>query len=163
MLSKLSRFLTIATLTTLTCVITHPANAKPADMDVNAAEMESVSSLNLDELINEAYWQNTGDFWEDTNPGGQLNTIFGWGSFPLGSFPENEISRDGLLIYTIVADYFKQLQEREPTIRTRDLANPFDASIRDGIIDPEPEPTLVPTPYQMNEPIPESQPVRGLY
>ena len=160
MLSKLSRFLTIATLTTLTCVITHPADAQPSNTDVNT-DMETVSTLNLDELINEAFWEHSGDFFESSRPAGQLNTIFGWNNGPLGAFPENDINRDAMLIYAILGDYYKKLQEREPSIRTRDLENPFNASVRDGFIDPEPE--FVPTRYQRNEPIPENEPVRGLW
>lgn len=64
--------------------------------------------------------------------GGQLNTIFGWRKFPQGSYPENNITEDGLLLYAILSDYFRQLQEREPIIRTRDLANPFDTSLREN-------------------------------
>ena len=167
MLSKLSRFLTIATLTTLTCVITHPVNAETAEMEVitPTTEMETSPRFNFEELINEAFWQNDGDFFQESRPGGQLDTIFGWGSFPQGSFPENQITRDGLLIYTLVTDYYKQLQEREPTLRTRDLDNPFDSSLRDGFISSTPvtEIRIIERRYPTPEPVPQSEPVRGLW
>ena len=157
MLSKLSRFLTIATLTTLTCVITHPANAQ-------STEMEAVETYNnIPELFNESFWDYSGDYWESSRPAGQLNTIFGWNSGPLGAFPENDLARDGLLIYAIVADYWKQLQENDPILRTRDLDNPFDTSLRDDPIAPVPSPPVVERLYPMTEPIPESEPVRGLW
>ena len=158
MFSKLSRFLTIATLTTLTCVITHPVNAQSTEMEV----VETYN--NIPELFNESFWDYSGDFWESSRPAGQLNTIFGWNSGPLGAFPENDLARDGLLIYAIVADYWKQLQENDPILRTRDLDNPFDTSLRDVMSDStmSPEPVFEPQ-YPMTEPIPESEPVRGLW
>ena len=161
MLSKLSRFLTIATLTTLTCVITHPANSQTTE---TTGMTPTTSNLNVSELINQAYWQNGGTFFNESKPRGVLNTMFGWRSFPQGSFPENQITKDGLLIYTIVTDYYKQLQEKDPTIRTRDLANPFDTSLREMplTVTAEPIPTrrIVERQY---EPMPVSEPVRGLW
>ncbi|AFZ52194.1 hypothetical protein WEU38_00175 [Cyanobacterium aponinum AL20118] len=132
MLSKFSRFLTIAALTTLTCVITHPSSAQPETSEMGE-EIEIVTvPLTINQLVNEAFWENSGDFFEQASMGGQLNTIFGWRKFPQGSYPENNITEDGLLLYAILSDYFRQLQEREPIIRTRDLANPFDTSLREN-------------------------------
>lgn len=142
MLSKISHFVAIATLTTLTCVITHPSQAQTPDSESSPTE-EIVENrvLNMNELINRAFFQNSGDFFEQASMSGQLNTIFGWrdfpagdsriGDFPQGSFPENNITRDALLLNAILADYFKQSQEREPTIRTKDLPSPFSCSVAD--------------------------------
>jgi hypothetical protein len=165
MLSKLSRFLTIATLTTLTCVITHPAQAEQnADMTFSYTD-----EYNVEEMVNEAFWRNGGNFYDDTKPGAFFDTMFGWGSFPQGTYPENEIARDGLLIYTIMNDYFKQLQEDHPTLRTRDLENPYETSLREQPMPPVyTSPVVERTPVyqrqQYQEPVaPPSQPVRGLY
>ncbi len=68
-------------------------------------------------------------FTVNLEPRGFLNTMFGWKSFPQGSYPENQITEDSLMMYTILTDYYKQLSETNPTIRTRDLANPFDTSV----------------------------------
>ncbi|MBL1210873.1 hypothetical protein [Geminocystis sp. GBBB08] len=133
MLSKISRFFVIASLTTLTSVIANPSEAKP----VNTTESQEVeipesnSPLNMNELINRAFSENSGTFYEASGIAGQLNTILGWRNFPQGSFPENNITQDGLLLHTIMSDYFKQLQQREPIIRTRDFPNPFDSSLND--------------------------------
>ena len=163
MLSKLSRFLTIATLTTLTCVITHPANADNHDADM----MTPTSALeyNVEETFTRAF-RRDGDFFESTRPGRYFNdTMFGLRRWFLGSYPENEMARDALLVYAIMDDYFKQLQEDNPTIRTRDLANPFDLSLRDDLdtfVEDDPVPVYEPQ-YQMDEPEPPTPPVRGLY
>lgn len=130
MLSKFSRFLTFATITTLTCVIAHPSSAQ-VENSPQKEEMEIVNPrLNVDRLIDQAFWQNSGDFFEQATILGQMNTIFGWRSFPQGSFPENNNTKDTLLTTTIVQDYFYQLSQREPTIRTKDFPNPFNTSLR---------------------------------
>lgn len=138
MLSKFSRFLTIAALTTLTCVIAHPSSAHHPPSQNEKSEMsEEVEMVNIplsvDRLFNQAFWEHSGDFFEQSSIGGQLNTILGWRRFPEGSYPENNITQDALLLYAIMDDYFRQLKQREPTIRTRDLANPFDTSLRESL------------------------------
>ena len=132
MLSKFSRFLTIAALTTLTCVIAHPSSAQMNNSDVSQEGDEVNLPLSVDRLINEAFWEHSGDFFRQASMEGQMNVIFGWERFPQGSYPENNITEDGLLLYAIMDDYFRQLREKEPTIRTRDLANPFDTSLREN-------------------------------
>lgn len=121
----------IATLTTLTCIITNPTEAQTINSDKSATieVVEDTTLLNMNELVNQAFSQNSGDFFQQADLSGQLNTIFGWSNFPQGSFPENNITRDGLLLNAILADYFKQLQQGEPTMRTRDIPNPFDSSV----------------------------------
>ena len=169
MLSKLSRFLTIATLTTLTCVMIHPANAKD-HVDHNDFD----TTLNVEELINEVSWRRDGDFFEDVKPSGFLDTMFGWSSFPLGSYPETEITRDALILYTIMNDYYKQQQEDDPVLRTRDLPNPFTTSLRDEPLPPIPDNPIIKRqstfqqfqrtkPIPQTEPIPQQETIRGLY
>ncbi len=136
MLLKFSRYLAIAALTTLTCVMTNQAQAQEQNPNLLAPTSLSIdvirpgSPLSLPELMNQAFWENSGDFFEQASALGQLNFIFGWGDFPEGSYAENSVARDSLLMYVIVSDYFKQLQRREPTIRTKDLTNPFDTSVQ---------------------------------
>jgi hypothetical protein len=138
MLFKFSRYLTIAALATLTCVITNQVQAQENNPNLLAPTSLSVdvirpgSTLNLSGLMNQAFWQNSGDFFDQASIVGQLNFLFGWGNFPEGSFAENSVARDSLLMYVIVSDYFKQLQQREPTIRTRDINNPFETSVQEN-------------------------------
>lgn len=101
-----------------------------AQTPVNVDVIRPGSPINLNELMNQAFWQNTGNFFEQAAIPGQLNFLFGWKDFPEGSFSDNDVTKDSLLINTIMKDYFKQLTEREPTIRTKDIPNPFDTSIQ---------------------------------
>jgi len=138
MFPKLFRFATIASMTTLTCLIANKSTlAQPNDpslLQPTTLSIDSVrpgSPLNLSELMNQAYWQNSGTFFEQSTSLGHLEFIFGWAGFPEGSYSENSIARDSLLMNIIVRDYFKQLQQREPNIRTRDLPNPFNTSVKE--------------------------------
>lgn len=132
MLSKISRFVAIATLTTLTCVITNPPSAKPVDTS-KTTEIQTLEShpISLERLVNEAFSWHSGDFFEGASIAGQINTIVGMGSFPQGSFPENNITNDGLLLNAIIYDYFRQLKEGDPTLRTQDLPSPFGTSLKE--------------------------------
>lgn len=135
MLLKFSRYLTITAITVLSCIVTNQAQAQEFTSDIlestslSSDVTEPDSPLNLSELINQAYWENSGDFFESSTILGQLNFILGWRNFPEGSYAENSIARDSLLMTIIVNDYFKQLQQREPTIRTKDLPSPFNSSV----------------------------------
>lgn len=131
MLSKISRFVAIATLTTLTCVITNPTSAKPVDSS-QSAEVETVEyrPMNMSRLIDQAFSTHGGTFFEGASLAGQIDTILGMRSFPQGSFPENNVTNDGLLLNVIMYDYFRQLKEDDPTIRTKDLPSPFDTSLK---------------------------------
>ena len=84
MLSKLSRFLTIATLTTVTCIITHPSNAKIVEIENSQS---TNNSFKVEKLIDRNYIQT------------QVS-------------PSKEIDHDGLLLYAIVADYYNKEQEK---------------------------------------------------
>lgn len=84
---------------------------------------------NLSELFNRAFSHNTGTFHDITSISGQINNIFGARTFP-GSYLDNQIARDGKLVETLYY-YFHQQEFSKPSIRTQDLANPYDSSIQE--------------------------------
>ncbi len=88
------------------------------------------NEMPLAEAFNRAFFNSTGRFFESTGISGQLNTIFGWRTFP-GSFPENQITSDGLVIQTIYSDALQQ-QAGDSKIFTRDLPNPFNTSLQEN-------------------------------
>lgn len=134
MFNKFTRWITILGLSAISTIWianlnSHKVNAQtppPVGVDV----IKPASQLNVSELMSKAFNENTGDFFEQSTIGGQLNLFFGWREFPEGSYSDNSINRDSQLIYLINKDYFKQLTQSEPTIRTEDLPNPFDTSIQ---------------------------------
>ena len=85
MKSKLSRFLTIATLTTVTCIITHPSNAKI--VEIENSHSTTNNSIKVEKLIGSDYIK--------TNVSSNI-----------------EVDHDGLLLYAIVADYYNKGQQK---------------------------------------------------
>lgn len=137
MFPNISRFVTIAALTTLTCIITHPSEANASDVDLvaqsryNSPEVvEPAVRLTFPELIDETFHYHSGDFFEKSSISGFLDSMLGLRHGGEGSYPENSIARDGFLLNVIVTDYFKQLQEGSPRVRTRDMDSPFRDSLR---------------------------------
>ncbi|MBE9222895.1 hypothetical protein IQ215_09330 [Cyanobacterium stanieri LEGE 03274] len=144
MFPKISRFVTIAALTTLTCVIAHPSDASASDQElisqntyqnrsrVNSTEVveTTVSPLTFPELLDEAFHYHSGDFFEKSSVTGFLDSMLGLRHGGEGSYPENNIARDGFLLNVIMTDYFKQLQQGSPRVRTRDMDSPFRDSLR---------------------------------
>jgi hypothetical protein len=135
MMKNFSRWVTIlglSALSTITIANTHsnPVIAQETLPPVAVDVIRPGSTLGLDELMNKAYNNNTGSIFEQSSLSGQLNTLFGWRTFLQGSFHENSINRDGVLINAIQEDFFRQLTRSEPTIRTRDIPNPFNSSVQ---------------------------------
>lgn len=136
MLNPFSKFISILGLTAISTISVNQVNAQDfnrqliAQTPVTFNVIRPSSPLDLSDLMNKAFNQNTGDFFEQATIGGTLNFIFGWRRFPQGSYSENSIDRDSALMNAIIYDYFDQLSEREPTIRTRDLTNPFSESLK---------------------------------
>lgn len=85
---------------------------------------------NLSEVFNLAFFEHTGDFYDAIEIESQINTIFGCQSFLEGSYPETQIARDAELINIIYQTALEQQVENGPPLRTPDLSNPFDTSIR---------------------------------
>jgi hypothetical protein len=90
------------------------------------------SRESLAETFERAFFDNMDSFYESTDPIDQLNTQLGIIPFKLpAAFPENEIARDAKLVNILYTDAMKQ-QSSLPPVRTRDLPNPFDTSLREN-------------------------------
>ncbi len=83
------------------------------------------SNRTIDEEFNEVFLRNSGDFFESTSFVGVLDSWF-------LTFPDIQINRDARLVSEFYQDYFKELTQSDPYIRTRDLANPFNTSIQEN-------------------------------
>lgn len=79
-------------------------------------------------LFNRAFYNETGRYYDMATISGQLNTLFGWRTFPEGSYMDNMMNREGKLVETLFYDVM-QAQQAGPLIRTADLENPFDTSL----------------------------------
>lgn len=81
------------------------------------------------EIVNETYFQNDRDFYENRSLSRQFNWFLGQGSLIRNSFPENEIARDARAINQLYRELLEQQVSSDPLIRTPDLYNPFDTSL----------------------------------
>ena len=84
---------------------------------------------NLSDVFNRAFFNDSGDFYDAITIGSQLNLLFGFKSFPEGSYPENEIADDAQLLNYLLQDALEQQVQSAPPLRTPDLENPFDTSL----------------------------------
>lgn len=89
------------------------------------------SQDSLADVFNRAFYNKTGQFFDQVGLSGQLNVIFGLRSFP-GSYPDNLIADDGETLSVLMKDVLEQQANSTPPIRTRDLANPFDTSLQEN-------------------------------
>ena len=96
---------------------------------VVVAQTESPNYGNINDLFERAFFRHNGDFYENSTPKSQLDTILGSGSVFRNSFPENGIARDAELVNTLYRDVLQQQVGNDPYIRTPDLPNPYDTSL----------------------------------
>lgn len=62
-------------------------------------------------------------FWDHAAISGDAKFIFGIG------YSDNQIAKDARRIETLYLDLLEQQDRDNPTVRTRDLPNPFDTSL----------------------------------
>ena len=82
------------------------------------------------EVFDRGLFHNSRYSFENVTILRQIDTILGPRSFPEGNYPENEINRDARLINILHRDMLEQQVSSDPIIRTPDLANPFNDSLR---------------------------------
>jgi hypothetical protein len=96
---------------------------------VVVAETETPNYETTNDTFERAFFQNDRNFYENSTPKRQLESLMGSGSVFRNSFPENEIARDAELLNTLYRDVMKQQVSNDPYLRTPDLPNPYDTSL----------------------------------
>ncbi|MGF1495426.1 MAG: hypothetical protein ACFB8W_01195 [Elainellaceae cyanobacterium] len=91
------------------------AHAQEVDFDL---ETQSIP-----EALNEAFFSNDREFFNNRSIGRQLSWFLGFG------FPENEINQDGRAVDILYQDLREQQVSSTPIIRTPDLPNPYQTSV----------------------------------
>jgi len=84
----------------------------------------------LNDVFDRAVFNSSGEYYNLTDISGQANMFFGWRTWPMGSYPENQITEDTLTTQVLLKDTMNQ--QGGPTIRTRDLVNPYNTSIQEN-------------------------------
>ena len=124
---RLTKLLSGLILTAASSVLASAATAQTDPSGYQPIRLEP-----LPEVIERAFYNESGDFYESTSIEGQINFLIGPG-LPGGggaAFPDLEIERDARLINTIYNDALEAQASSDPVLRTPDLPNPYDTSIR---------------------------------
>ena len=114
---KFTKLSSILLITTISCLFACNAKAEEA-----TARPRSVS-----ETFQDAYFEHTGDNYDNSGIVKQLNTIFGF-----QGFPDNQISADGKLVDEIYQDVLRGQSRAGSPIKTRDLKNPYSTSLQEN-------------------------------
>lgn len=84
----------------------------------------------IPEAFNRAFFQESGDFYHNRKIQRQISYIIGPG-LPWGAgFPDLEIERDSERITKLYREVLELQVSSDPVIRTPDLPNPFNSSVR---------------------------------
>ncbi len=84
---------------------------------------EPIRIETLPEAFERAFFENSGDFYRNRLVGSQIEFI-------IGPYPENQLAQDGRLVNLIYRDALEQQGSGDPVLRTPDLANPYNTSLR---------------------------------
>lgn len=77
------------------------------------------------EAVDEAFYDHDKDFMDNRSLGRNLAWMFGFG------FTDNEIVKDAEAFDDLYQDLMRQQNTSDPILRTRDLPNPYNTSVRE--------------------------------
>ncbi len=118
-LAQLGSILLITAITSL-----FPVQAR-AEME--SQEKENMQPLSTAEVFEKAFFDHTGNAFQNDSIVGQLNHIFGF-----NLFPEKQIALDGKLVDILYRDVMKTQAEAVTPMKTRDLSNPYSTSLQEN-------------------------------
>ncbi|NEO72387.1 hypothetical protein [Moorena sp. SIO3H5] len=102
--------------------------AGAAIAETNSEDLELIPLVTLPEAFENAFFNDSGDFFENRSIKSQIDTIFGSGWPP--AFPELALERDAERVINLYRDVLEQQVSSGPVIRTLDLPNPYNTSLR---------------------------------
>lgn len=100
------------------------------------AQFYPPEEISIQEAFSEAITFESGDYFRNRSIGRQFEFIFGWGGIGRASFIENEIARDSAIVDILYREFAEQQIDGVP-VRTQDLENPYQNSLRTGVPTPE--------------------------
>jgi hypothetical protein len=121
-LTKLLKALVLATTSSVW------ASAVMAQTDPSS--FEPIRLETIPEAFNRAFFSESGDFYRNRTIPRQIQYIIGPGLPNRATFPDLEIERDAQRITQLYQEVLEHQVSDDPVIRTPDLANPFNSSLR---------------------------------
>ncbi len=104
--------------------------ASTALAQTEPSDFEPVRLETIPDTFERAFFNESGTFYENRSLRRQLEYIIGPGGIGSAGFPDLELERDAELINILYEDTLNRQFASDPVIRTPDLPNPFDTSVR---------------------------------
>lgn len=122
---RLSKLLSAFVLTTASSLLASAAMAEP-----DSSSYEPIRLVPLDEAFNRAFFKDSGTFYHNRSLQRQFEYMFGPGVPGRAGFPDLEIERDAERVNKLYTYGLDQQVSSDPVLRTPDLPNPFNTSLR---------------------------------
>ncbi|MFP4104278.1 hypothetical protein [Coleofasciculus sp.] len=104
--------------------------ASTALAQTEPSDFEPIRLETIPGTFERAFFNESGTFYENRSIDRQIEYIIGPGGIGGAAFPDLELERDAELINILYEDMLNQQFASDPVIRTPDLPNPFDTSVR---------------------------------
>ncbi len=122
---RLTKLLSAFVLATASSLLASAAMAEP-----DPSRYEPIRLVPVNEAFNRAFFRESGDYYYSRTIPSQIQYIIGPGLPGRATFPDLVLERDAERINELYNDVLDQQVSSDPVIRTPDLANPFNASLR---------------------------------
>ena len=119
---KFTKLGSILLITAISSLFTVQAQAETASED-----KDKMQPLTTTEVFEKAFFERSGDAFQNAGIISHLNTILGfkW-------FPEKQITLDGKSVHILYRDGMQTQAGRGTPMKTRDLINPYTTSLREN-------------------------------
>ncbi len=119
---KFTKLGSILLITAISSLFTVQAQAETASQ-----KKDKMQPLTTAEVFEKAFFDRSGDFFQNDRIFSQLNTILGF-----NRFPEKQITLDGKSVHMLYRDKMQTQAGSGTPIRTRDLINPYTTSLQEN-------------------------------
>jgi hypothetical protein len=121
---QLTRLLSVLALAAASSLLATAAQAQ------TTSGYEPVRVETLPDAFDRNFYQDSGDIFRNSSIQSQINHIIGAGLPGRVNFPELQIERDSKRLNILYRDALEQQVSSDPILRTPDLANPFNTTLR---------------------------------
>ena len=122
---RLTQLIGALVLTSASTILAWPAMAQSDSTSFEPIRLETIP-----EAFNRAFFRESNDYYYSRTIPSQIQSMFGPGIPGRATFPDLLIERDAERVNRLYHDVLEQQVSSDPVLRTPDLPNPFDTSIR---------------------------------
>ncbi|HEY9634486.1 MAG TPA: hypothetical protein V6D14_13820 [Coleofasciculaceae cyanobacterium] len=122
---RLTKLLSVFAIAATSSVLAPAAMAQTEPLGFEPVRIETIP-----EAFERAFFSESGTFYQNRTLPRQAAYIIGPGLPGRAAFPELELERDAERVDSLYRELIDQQASADPLLRTPDLPNPFDSSIR---------------------------------